>query len=1199
MLLKNYKILHILVVFFLTPLLYCDTISGDITTGVNDHWGTGGNVQSVVEIIGNVTVPPGVTLTIEPGTIIKFDGSTKLIIYGTLVADGTATDKIIFTSIKDDAHGGDTNGDGNATSPAAGDWDQIIFYGSVNDIMDNCLVMYGGVYNSVLVLQGSSPQITYNEFTNNLGTIIASSNNSSATIQNNTIDGGVVGIQSNSPLLIDNNAISNVETGINVESYNTQITNNNFDNIAAYPIALGIGVYLVNRITGNVYTNCGKYGISLPYGDYNATGTLLHHDIPYVITGAVLIPTGYTLTIEPGTIIKFEQNLALFVYGTLIADGTAADKIIFTSIKDDVHGGDTNGDGNATSPAAGDWNSVGFSGSVNDIMDNCLVMYGGFYGSVLPITGSSPQITNNEFTNNLGTTITCENSSASIEGNTIDGGDVGIHSSSSPLIDNNTISNVGTGITVFEYTTNTQITNNNFDNIATYPISLGKGAYLVNRITGNVYNNCGKYGINLPYGDYDTTGTLLHHDIPYVITGNVSIPTGDTLTIEPGTIIKFEQYQVLIVNGTLIAEGTATEKIIFTSIKDDTNGGDTNGDGNATSPAAGDWNSVGLSGSVNDIMDNCLLMYGGVYNSVLLLTGSSPQITNNEFTNNLGTVITCINSSATIQNNTIDGGVAGIQSNSSPLIDNNTISNVGIGINLESYTTNTQITNNNFDNITTYPISLGIGAYLVNRITGNVYNNCGKYGINLPYGDYDTTGTLLHHDIPYVITGNVSIPTGDTLTIEPGTIIKFEQYQVLIVNGTLIAEGTATEKIIFTSIKDDTHGGDTNGDGNATNPAAGDWSSVELSGSINDIMDNCIVMYGGVYGSVLPISGSSPHITNNEFTDNFGTVINCDNSSATIQNNIIDGGDIGIDCTNSNPAIDNNSVINHGMFGIRNNTNSIIIDAQNNWWGDATGPLDNSDDTGTGGWYNPGGLGSSVSDYINYQNWLEEEPVFTDTKVNLKVFLEGPYNGSGAMTTTLNSNNLIPLNSDVAYPAATYGYTPSVVTSIPNSDIVDWVLVEIRTGTTSGTKQDERAAFIKSDGTIVDTDGTSPVTFTGLSAGDYYVVVRHRNHLAIMTATAIPLIGSSTTSYDFTTSQSEAYGTNAMKDLEGGVYYGMFAGDANANGQIQNNDRETYWVVQNGQAGYKESDYNLNGQVQNNDNETYWVPNNGKGTQVP
>ena len=81
--------------------------------------------------------------------------------------------------------------------------------------------------------------------------------------------------------------------------------------------------------------------------------------------------------------------------------------------------------------------------------------------------------------------------------------------------------------------------------------------------------------------------------------------------------------------------------------------------------------------------------------------------------------------------------------------------------------------------------------------------------------------------------------------------------------------------------------------------------------------------------------------------------------------------------------------------------------------------------------------------------------------------------------------------------------------NIPDPDIVDWVLIELRTGTASGTKVGTRAAFLKSDGTIVDIDGTSPVRFAGLTEGNYYVVVRHRNHLAIMSANAIPLSGSS------------------------------------------------------------------------------------------
>lgn len=235
--------------------------------------------------------------------------------------------------------------------------------------------------------------------------------------------------------------------------------------------------------------------------------------------------------------------------------------------------------------------------------------------------------------------------------------------------------------------------------------------------------------------------------------------------------------------------------------------------------------------------------------------------------------------------------------------------------------------------------------------------------------------------------------------------------------------------------------------------------------------------------------------------------------------------------------------------------------------------------------------------------------------------MEGPYNGSGGMTTTLNTNNLIPLDSEIAYDTTVYGYTSSTVASIPNSDIVDWVLVELRTGTTSGTKVDERAAFIKSDGTIVDTDGTSPVTFTGLSADDYYVVVRHRNHLAIMTSSAIPL-SSNSAPYDFTSAQSQAYssGSDPMIDLlDDATVFGMWMGDVNSDGIVKynlgSNDRLLiYNRIGNAGfnltvSGYYKEDVNMDGIVKynlsNNDRLLiYNVIGNGgfnvtRSTQVP
>ncbi|PHR93446.1 MAG: hypothetical protein COA78_32950 [Blastopirellula sp.] len=94
--------------------------------------------DEVQVLTGDVTVAAGVTLTINPGTVVKaLTTATDLKVNGTLLADGTAAAPIIFTSLKDDSAGGDTNNDGTVTTPAKGNWGHILFsVNSTGSIMD-------------------------------------------------------------------------------------------------------------------------------------------------------------------------------------------------------------------------------------------------------------------------------------------------------------------------------------------------------------------------------------------------------------------------------------------------------------------------------------------------------------------------------------------------------------------------------------------------------------------------------------------------------------------------------------------------------------------------------------------------------------------------------------------------------------------------------------------------------------------------------------------------------------------------------------------------------------------------------------------------------------------------------------------------------------------------------------------------------
>ncbi|MFG0318356.1 MAG: hypothetical protein ACF8XB_13855, partial [Planctomycetota bacterium JB042] len=92
-----------------------------------------------------------------------------------------------------------------------------------------------------------------------------------------------------------------------------------------------------------------------------------------------------------------------------------------------------------------------------------------------------------------------------------------------------------------------------------------------------------------------------------------------------------------------------------------------------------------------------------------------------------------------------------------------------------------------------------------------------------------TTGPIppgVHH-----VVASIEVPAGQTLTIQDGAILKFGSFLTFDVRGTLNAIGTPGTGIQFTSIHDDTAGGDTNGNGGATVPAPGNWRGVVVHGT--------------------------------------------------------------------------------------------------------------------------------------------------------------------------------------------------------------------------------------------------------------------------------------------------------------------------------------------------------------------------------
>lgn len=257
----------------------------------------------------------------------------------------------------------------------------------------------------------------------------------------------------------------------------------------------------------------------------------------------------------------------------------------------------------------------------------------------------------------------------------------------------------------------------------------------------------------------------------------------------------------------------------------------------------------------------------------------------------------------------------------------------------------------------------------------------------------------------------------------------------------------------------------------------------------------------------------------------------------------------------------------------------------------------------------PGGMNENVkikvvaTDEFGNTASIESSAVFSliGNYLDVRVMLEGSFNG-GEMSTFLNTLGLIPLDQPYTEMPYNYSGTESVA-SVPNGNIVDWVLVELRYASAPENAMPSeiihrQAAFLLNTGEIVGLDGSSPLQFGLPVDQQLFAVVYHRNHLAVIGANACDLSGN-TYSYNFTTSGNQVFGgQNAHKELSANVW-GMFSGDADSDGDVHNGDKNDAWANQSGLSGYNTADMNLDGDVNNNDKIMYWSPNSGRSSQVP
>jgi hypothetical protein len=188
---------------------------------------------------------------------------------------------------------------------------------------------------------------------------------------------------------------------------------------------------------------------------------------------------------------------------------------------------------------------------------------------------------------------------------------------------------------------------------------------------------------------------------------------------------------------------------------------------------------------------------------------------------------------------------------------------------------------------------------------------------------------------------------------------------------------------------------------------------------------------------------------------------------------------------------------------------------------------------------------------------FHQPTVILGIKVNTIAYLQGALLNStdGLMRDNLRTSNYIsttsPYSDALTCDASVFNQGGTTGTGAAADNVVDWIYIELRDRNSSTTVVGGQSGLLQRDGDIVSVDGLTPLEFN-VAPNLYYVVVKHRNHLGIMTANTVQL-SSTLANVDFTDAANQiTFGSNAQTAF--GVTNGtvaMWAGNVNGDAVVQ------------------------------------------------
>ncbi|MEX1139357.1 MAG: right-handed parallel beta-helix repeat-containing protein [Bacteroidota bacterium] len=881
-------------------------------------------------------VEPGKTFVIEPGVIIKMASGQYFRVDGTLIADGTPADPIVFTSYRDNSYGGNTNLSTDTNPPAPGNWKYVRIRpggGASASVLDNVIFAYGGTDNNGnLWIEGGNSSLS-NPVTN----IVSRRSSSMGIYVSNvllTIDGATID--------------SNATYGMYIDGSSTRADVTLRNAFVRYNGNIGL------RATDN--STFREVSISIVQGNNGSGIHVTNGTVPMQFVGNTISQNnGHGIYVNSGSIGYSQLQFIGNTVSNNTADGIFSSAATF--VDNDIIGnrypiGVTGRLGNRYTDSGGsDGNTI-----TGNTFNNAIAIAGGSgvqlrdtLKNVFPqaITSNSYIAIQDLYVDNGTTLVIQPGVNIKFDGSTtwyrfeVNGTLIAEGAPGSPIIFTSWRDSTVGGKTIA-------------------PNTYGAPA------PGNWYWIAFRAG--------SSASSVKHTQFKYGgRNGDATVHFYGPITFSNNLVRKSYSSGIIVQNTAQIIDSTTVDSSSTNGIRvyDYAGANVSVLNSNISYNGSHGLLAEGTNGKFSTVSNSTITYNGNT--GIIVSNNTIPlSIIGNTVSNNAdhGMYIVArndaVDSLLIIAGNKVrDNGNTGIFSSRALIVDDSVSGNrYGIGI----------VGQLSLDLTTTAAGNVYIG----NVIEDNTFNDIlvaqeaafGYLGGSFPPG---YSGVVS-------VRGGLLVPSGTTMTIKPGTVIKFaNEYSGGVagsqgrfrVDGVLKSKGTLNEKIVFTSWRDDSYGGDSNADSNATVPGPGNWDMIYLVGANNNSSHilHTIVRYGGYSGNgnirldnnTAPIDSSF-----SSYSNYYGIYLV--NSSPSVFANEIHHNNYGLYLTgSSNPVINYNNISDNSTYGMYQGTSN-TINATNNYWGHASGPLVNQ-----GAVLNLNGLGNRIyiaSGAVNYMPYL-------------------------------------------------------------------------------------------------------------------------------------------------------------------------------------------------------------------------------------